>query len=147
MEWPTATILGSVLLVVAVGLIAWHVSDRRKQRQADFAPRERDYRRRQFRRRMQVGVMVGLVGLGILLGSWLDGTEHPNLFVYVWVGTMGLILWIILLAAGDMAATGAFFAEQRRQQLIQTAKLRAELERLRGKPQTSKETPPRNGTG
>jgi len=62
---------------------------------------------RQFRRRMQVSVMLFATGVVIPLGDQLDKLflQKPLLF-FVWIGgVLGLVFWMVLMALGDWLST------------------------------------------
>jgi hypothetical protein len=62
---------------------------------------------RQFRRRMQVSVMLFATGVLIPGGDQLDKLflRKPLLF-FVWIGVvLGLVFWMVLMALGDWLTT------------------------------------------
>lgn len=62
---------------------------------------------RQFRRRMQVSVMLGIIGLLIALGDQLDQlfAKRP-LYFLMWVASVILLtFWMVLMALGDWLST------------------------------------------
>ena len=62
---------------------------------------------RQFRRRIQVSVMLAAVGILIPLGDQMDKVflQRPVLFI-AWVGSvMILVMWMVLMAVGDWLST------------------------------------------
>ncbi len=111
-----ALIFGGLLIALAVmmGVFVWRArisldpaveSDEKSRLHAD----------RQFRRRLQVSLMLGAVGLLIPLGDQLDRifVQRPLLF-FVWVGCVFvLVLWMVLMALGDWLSTVAYSAVAR----------------------------------
>jgi hypothetical protein len=120
------------VLLAAVGLVVWHVRTwHAVQRQRPEAE-EFDYRRRQFRRRVQTSAMLGLLGVGIFAGRLLMVFfRSPVLLLIYWGGVLLLLGWVALLAAADMLATKVYFSRIRQRCLIEQAKLQAQLNRLR----------------
>jgi hypothetical protein len=104
---------------------------------------EFDYRRRQFRRRMQTSAMLGLVGIGMLVGGLLIAwPARPWLIFTVWGGVMVLVVWLGLLAVAEIVATRYYFGRLKQDYLVEQARLQAELRRLqriRGDGQVSKD--------
>ena len=130
MELLPALMLGLLLLAAAAGLIASHVRTWHRARGNELESVEQDYRRRQYRRRLQASGMIGLVGILLPLGTLIPLQLHPSLFVFFWFGVMLLTVWIMLLALGDMFSTRNFARRAQRENLVRQAKLRAELSRI-----------------
>ena len=133
---------GIGLVLMGLWLVRWHRVMWHAHR-ADDATDERAklHYRRQFRRRMQVAVLLILLGILLPIGDWL--TERVVLqrrnvqwVAAFWIAMLCIVLWIMLLAALDWlssrmhvratrAALGAFERKRR--------ELEAEVERLRSK--------------
>ncbi len=130
-----SSVLMALLLFVGAGwLIDSHLRTWRKvrQRKEDLEPHELDYRRRQFRRRMQTSAMLGLVGAGILVCQLVSLLSVPRVLVVVlWGGVMLLVLWLVLLAVADAVSTRLYFNRVKRSYVAEEARLHAELRRLR----------------
>ena len=61
---------------------------------------------RQFRRRMQASGMILLIGIMIPVGdSLIPWRQAIRTFAIYWLIVLGLALWAILLAVGDIIAT------------------------------------------
>ena len=131
-------VFGFGLILLGVWLIRWHravwgvhcddeTTDDRGKR----------HYRRQFRRRVQVSVLLILVGVMIPLGDWMMvQRQDPKWIAIFWIAVLIIALWIMLLAALDWlssrmhvravrAALGSLARKQR--------ELEAEVERLRNK--------------
>ena len=116
------------LLVFSILLVIGHLRTRRgdiarlatDSRQARFA-------QSRFRRRMQASVMIGITGIAILAGQWL--ANDPLLFACYWLAVVLWVLWICALAVGDMVATQHHFSQTQHDDLIEKAKLEAQLRR------------------
>jgi hypothetical protein len=120
-----------VLLLASAGLMGWHVRTWRCFRQAAQEGQEHDFRRRQFRRRMQSSAMLGLLAIAIFGGYWITSPPLPPLGVLVYWGcTLLLVVWLAMLAVVDAIATRHHYAQLRDACLVEQIRLRAELQRV-----------------
>jgi hypothetical protein len=116
------------LLTCAAGLIVSHVHTWRHTQTRATSTEEFEYRRRQYRRRMQSSVMLAILAMAIFVGQWIT---HPPWLPFVYWGAVVLVVvWVGLLAVADMVATKHYFGRLRDDFLIEQAKLRAEVRRL-----------------
>ncbi len=109
-DWVPAVVVGIILIVLAVGL-AWQQWVGWKRGSAGLLSDDeaRQHAARQFRRRLQVSVMLGIVGLMIPLGDLLPVfRQSPQLFVIYWLIVLAAVVWIVLLALGDLASNLAY---------------------------------------
>ena len=128
-------VVGLLLLAFGLGLMRWHVVGWQAQRDEEqLSDRERNRYYRRFRRRMQTSGMLALLGLMIAVGDALVPWQRfPNLFV-VWIGLMLLlVLWIILLALGDLASTTAHSRHELARVRQEQRALELRLEELKGR--------------
>ena len=120
-----------ILLLAAAGMIFSHIRVWRDFRQEELGPEEFDYRRRQFRRRMQTSAMLGILGVAIFVGYvltlWLNS---PTFTVVYWIAIILALVWTCLLAMVDIWATKHHFRRLRDHCLVEQAKLRAEIRRM-----------------
>ena len=111
-----------------------HVRTWRRFRELELEPEEFDYRRRQFRRRMQTSAMLGLLAIAIFVGellvAWIASVWFGMSFC---VGMLIVVLWVGLLAAVDIFATKHHYNRLRQSYVIEQAKLQAELRRIQAK--------------
>ena len=96
-----ALAFGGLLIVVALilGFFVWKTR-RLLEPAVESDQVARLHADRQFRRRMQVGVMLFATGVLIPLGDQLDKLflQKPLLF-FVWIGgVLGLVFWMVLMA-------------------------------------------------
>lgn len=109
-----------------------HVRTWRRLRQQELGPDDYDYRRRQYRRRMQTSAMLGLLAVAILVGQLIAlRIESRVLLLSYWGGVLLVVGWVGLLAVVDMLATKHHFSRLRQGYLVEQAKLQAELRRIR----------------
>src|SRR4051812_17595823 len=99
--WPTL-VFSAVLVATSLILLAMHVKAWREADHGGLAERDYQFYRRQYRRRMQTSGMIGIIGLLILGHLWIG--DNTTLAIY-WAGVLGLLIWTVLLAAGDWAAS------------------------------------------
>ncbi len=131
-------VFGICLILLGIWLIRWHRAAWNAHRADETADeRAKLHYRRQFRRRIQVSVLLVLVGVMIPLGDWLMVQRRdPKWIAIFWIAVLFIALWIMLLAALDWlssrmhvraarAALGSLARKQR--------ELEAEVERLRSK--------------
>lgn len=120
-----------VLLLTAAALMFAHVRAWRAFRQRQGDAEDFDYRRRQFRRRMQTSALLGLSGVALALGQMLTlWFGSPWFAVACWGATMLLLCWIGLLALVDIWATKHHFGRLGHHCLVEEMRLQAEARRL-----------------
>jgi hypothetical protein len=99
---------------------------------------EREFRHRQFRRRMQGSAMIGVLGVMLPLGDLID--SHPWRLAYAGV-MLSLVGWMVLLALADLVATRYHF-HRVRQQLLSESVAAARSPAARNKPDTTRPEQP-----
>jgi hypothetical protein len=124
-------IVSLLLLLSAVGLIISHVHSWHASLQKQLEADEFDYRRRQFKRRMQTSTMLGVLAIamavGYVLTLWLRSDMFNGIF---WMAMMALACWVALLALMDIWATKHHFGRLRQDYVVEQAKLQAEIRRI-----------------
>jgi hypothetical protein len=131
--WSTIAV-GVALSATAAGLMVWHVRAwQRFEESADAADRrERGYRRRQFRRRLQTSALLGLLALAIVAGHWMSGPPwRPWVFAIYWGMVLTVVAWVALLALADLVSTRLYFGRVRERYRLEETRLKAELERMK----------------
>ncbi|MCE9554074.1 MAG: hypothetical protein K8T91_11955 [Planctomycetes bacterium] len=83
----------------------------------DFQEAQRDFYRRQFRRRMQGSIMLGAVGLLLPLGGWIEDGMLNLAYLALLLALVG---WMLMLGIADLVATRHHF-ERVREQLLAEA--------------------------
>ena len=120
------------LLLLSGGLIYWNLRSWRRLEREGGDAEELDHGRRQFRRRVQASIMLGLLAVALCLGQLIPARQYPSLYVFFWIGVVLLLMWMVLLAIGDMVVNRQRLARFQRQRRIEEARLQAELKQLRG---------------
>jgi hypothetical protein len=141
-EIKVSLAFGVALVLIGGWLIRWHramwVGQRSEQSTDD---RTKHHYQVQFRRRIQVSMLLILLGVMIPFGDWLielqrkDPGRNAALWLTAfWIGVLFVALWIMLLAVFDwlstrmhVRATRAALAGLARKQ----RELEAEVDRLR----------------
>lgn len=132
MDLASTAAFSAFLLLSAGGLCLWHARTWRHFDRSLPEGEDRDFRYRQFRRRMQTSGMLGVLGLVILVGRLLIDWIVPPIWITLWwIGVLVVLAWLTLLALVDIWATRHHFSRLRHHYLLEEVKLRAELERLR----------------
>lgn len=100
-------IVGVVLAGFGLALIRHHVvAWCRHKDDPDLEAPDRDFFRRQFRRRVQTSGMLVLLGLMLPVGdALLVWGREPLTATLFWLGVLLITLWVMALAAGDWLLT------------------------------------------
>lgn len=122
-------VFGLLLIAGGSGLIVWHYRDRnRKLASPLVSQNESRYLRRQFFRRLQVAILMIIMGIVIPAGdAWLSERKSQRGFVIYVLLILGLSLWMFLLASYDWLVNIAF-NRQVRKSLRHLERNRAQLE-------------------
>jgi hypothetical protein len=127
---------GTALVVLGGWLIRWHRIAWKSHRDDDANDdREKHHYWLQFRRRIQVAVLMIVLGVLIPLGDWLTvQNKNPKWFAVFILAVLAITAWLMLLAMLDwlstrmhVRATRATLAGLDRKR----RELEAEVERLR----------------
>jgi hypothetical protein len=121
-------LVGSGMIVVSAALVLRHRAAWRRSIEQDASDDERRFARGQWRRRVQTSGMVGIVGVMIGAGPWVQG---PWVVVCYWIGAVLLVAWMLLLAIADVLATRMHFSRLSRDHVVEHLRLHAELRRAR----------------
>lgn len=130
MDLLFSVVFAAFLAVCVVGLMTWHIRSWGVQRASGLEPKEYDYRRRQFGRRMQTSALLAIIAVSLPIGVWLIRIR-PAAGVIYWGAVLLLVAWVGILAAIDIWATKYFYGKLRDTYRIEQARLQAELRRLK----------------
>jgi hypothetical protein len=145
---PSTIVFAFFLCASAGVLVVWHIRAWRQARQTEMDARERDFCRRQFRRRMQTSAMLGVLGVAIGVGQrLLSGGISQSAAVLYWCGVVGLVLWLVLLAIADITATSFHYGREKNQYLADRARLQGEIQRVKAEVEGEKGGYPLAGEG
>lgn len=90
---------------------------------------ERIFLRRQYRRRLQISVLIGISGLCMFLGLHVSHITQPMRFLLAWGLAIIFLSWTILLALVDVMSIRLYFKRVRNKNLVEELKIRYELEK------------------
>ncbi|MBC8354662.1 MAG: hypothetical protein H8E66_21910 [Planctomycetes bacterium] len=125
--WPhlvfAAFLLGASGILLLVHMRAW---GRSQNEQLDEGAL--DFRRRQFRRRMQASAMIGVVGITVVVGL---AVTDPLMTAILWFIVLSLVVWMLLLAFADMVSSFFYYSQIRAKHTAEHASLQAQLDRVR----------------
>lgn len=105
-----------------VGLVAM-------QDDEELPQRSRTFFSRQFRRRIQIAIMIGLSGVFLVGAALIPPQRFPKLFIFFGAVAVLLLLWSILIAVIDVISINMFFGRSRHWDEAQRAKLKYEIEK------------------
>jgi hypothetical protein len=137
--WP-ALVFGALLVLAAGAMLASHVRTwRRRRNDPELEEGERQHYERQFRRRMQASGIVAIIGVMLPLGdpseqALIPWRAHPAWLSVYWIIVLGLAMWVMLLAAGDLLATRVHSQVALSRLRQKQRELEREAARLRGRP-------------
>jgi uncharacterized membrane protein len=127
-----ALIFGAGLIIVSIllGLFVWR-SRRSLDALVDLDEGTRQHADRQFRRRIQVCVMLFCIGIMIPLGDQLDQVfvKRPIMFLAWVTAVIILALWMILMALGDWLSTMTYSEIAKAQLRFERREIEAEIRR------------------
>lgn len=120
------------LVALSVVLTLQHIRAWRTADAAEVDPRQVEYARRQYRRRMQASVMIGLIGAAVGGGIWIS---NPVTTLLYWSGVFFAAVWVALLALLDFLSIRVHYGALQSGQREAYDALREELNRLRARAQ------------
>jgi hypothetical protein len=142
-------LLAGAAALIAAHLRAWRAAQRRELDSADL-----EFRRRQFRRRMQTSAVLALLALALLAGQWLVPWINSKLYAIIyWSAVLAVLGWVGLMAVVDLVATHYHYTRLRQHCQVEQAKLKVQLQRAqvsgngRGKPPLEDDERPAGGNG
>lgn len=124
---------GVFLIALSVCLLVSHAKSWRTLREEEDNERAIDFYGRQFRRRMQASGMLGIVGVAMIVGIWIDAQNDTILSVIFWCVVLLIVAWIGVLAVADWISSRFYFEQVRADQETEHAALKAELDRIRSR--------------
>ncbi len=143
---PWVFVVPGALILMSVSLVWWHFHQWERFRHELTEPRDKDYYRRRLRRRVQTSGMVGVLGVVMILGLLVPGHQFPWLYVFIWIGALLLLAWIVLLALADWVASYQYHTQLRNDLLVNRAVLEAQVRRARQELEKHRSQGPHNGS-
>ncbi|MBI2480699.1 MAG: hypothetical protein HYV60_19350 [Planctomycetia bacterium] len=118
-----AFLVGASLLLLWVHQRAWSI-----HQLAGLDDTALDFRRRQYRRRMQASAMIGIVGFLVFISL---GIIDALMTAVLWLVVLSLVVWMLLLAFADMVSSFFHYNQIRAQHIAEHATLQARVDRIR----------------
>ena len=122
---------GLAVALGGAGLIARHVLSWRAAQRRPLDDEEREFRRLQFRRRVQASAMIALAGVGLACEPLVEFS--PLIWAIYVLVLIVLLFWIVALALADAVATRFHYGRERDDLKVKKVVLEAELRRRRNK--------------
>ncbi len=119
-EWMISASVGGALIVAGIVMLITHIRHRRPplshpELDEDRNVSKQSLRERQedewlergrFRRRVQVAILLILIGVMIPFGDIaIDWKRHEMLFGFYWLAVLLIALWVLMLGLSDFTAT------------------------------------------
>ena len=130
-DWLTLALFPGAVIALGLALMVSHLRTWRRMRGQLAVADERRHFRRRFLRRLQTSALLTLAGIGLIVGQLIPPRVWPSLFVVFWCGLMLLLVWVVLLALADAAATRAYVGRLQRQRTAERSELEQELMRIK----------------
>jgi hypothetical protein len=135
MKFLPSALFSLVLFIVSAVLMYMHWRAWKVFQQGELPPAEFDYRRRQFRRRMQASGMIGIIGVALFAGvafflgreSLVPWIEDVVVIVTYWFAVVVVTAWMFLLAFVDMWATRRYLTRICEDDLLEQTRFHADL--------------------
>ncbi len=139
-QWIPGLVVGLFLVGLSVFCVRSVVSAwQRHRNDPGVNPRERDFYGRQYRRRLQVGLLFGVIGIMIPVGDYfIERNPQLQWLGWYWLLVLVLTFWVLLLGFADLLAIRShhmpsLHSLKDRQRALQArvAELKAETERMK----------------
>ena len=132
-------LFGLFLIAFAVLMLGQNAKAWRLAATDEMEERERDFRYRQYRRRLQANWMIAVIGLAVIVGVWVT---EPLMAAAYWLGVVLVVAWMALLAVADVVATQMYYGRLRQEHRDERVLLEAELDQVKrrgsnGKPKNN----------
>lgn len=107
--WFVSAFVGAAIIITGVLVMRSHYYTWQRQKaDPELDDRERRHLHRRFRRRLQATGLLVVIGILIPVGDIeMLFAGRPVLFAVHWFSVIGLVMWVGLLAVGDLASTRA----------------------------------------
>ncbi len=125
--------VGAVVWLFGIGMVAWHVHQRRQAlNDAALPPADLKFAEQQYRRRMQTSALTITLGALIAMCDYLPQFRGSPSFAAGYVATLLLLcMWLILLAFGDAFASRMHMRQSLRRNLRTRQALQEAIDEMR----------------
>ncbi len=118
----------AAFLVAASALLLWHHQRVWQAAQTDdLDERDFDFRRRQYRRRMQASAMIGIVGVAVAASLIITDDILAGI---LWIAVLALVAWMLLLALADLVCSVYHYRQLRAEYTQEQVELKAKLKQI-----------------
>lgn len=126
-----STLLFSLGLLIVSAIMAYYHHIAWQTKREAVGQSQIEFIDRQYRRRIQVSAMLGIVAIAMFAGRWVEplSEDRPWFYMAYWMVIVIVVFWIALLAMADYIATRHFLEKSHQDQIIEEARLRAELQK------------------
>ena len=135
-------LLAAALMLVGVGLVVWNLKVYRAASAAIPAAAdahdEHDFLRRQLRRRLQASTMMLILGPAVLGGELVKSSLYS---IFYWGLVLLIVFWMGVLSLADILATQYHYSRQRESQILELARMKADLENVARQPVDKEKRP------
>jgi hypothetical protein len=130
--WP-AIVAGLILVSIGIVFARWEIKAfRLSMEELPEGHPDRVYAFRRFRRRLQVAMMILLVGVLIPLGDYLfEKKISPLWFAIYWLGVLFLAAWIAMMGLADFLMMRVRTGRSRRELAAQREEINTAIEEFR----------------
>ena len=109
-------------------MLFWHMASWKELSRSDLPVAAFEFHRRRHRRRSLASALIGVVGLAIIGGMWVEDGWQPVVF---WSVVAAIVIWIACLAMADLSHTNQMLQQIKTHHDAEQRALLAEAERLR----------------
>ncbi|MGL6195717.1 MAG: hypothetical protein ACRC2T_12950 [Thermoguttaceae bacterium] len=122
-----------LLIVFAISFAIWQTrslsfSLRQLKDNDDVSKGEEIFLRRQYRRRIQISILIGLCGICMFAGMGFSPAKSPNYFVFSWALAILFIFWTMILACLDFFSIKMHYKRISNKNIAEEMKLKYQLE-------------------
>lgn len=141
---PAFIIVGAFVWLFGIGMVAWHVRQRRNAvNDVGLPPAELKFVEQQYRRRMQTSALTITLGALIAMSDYLPQFRSSPGFAAGYVATLLLLaMWLVLLALGDAFASRIHLRQSLRRNRQTREALQEAIDEMRRQQALTLKSPP-----
>ncbi len=115
-----------LLLVVSALMMGEHALSWRRTQSRQLDRVEFDFLQRRYQSRMQTSLLIGVIGVLIFIGIWVD---KPRAMAVYWLGVSMIVGWLLLAASADWSTSYRYLSQVRGKFIAEREALRADIKR------------------
>jgi len=134
-SWLASAVFGGALVVTGLLMMRSHARVWQEQKDdSELEDKDRLFLRRRYRRRMQASGLLTIIGVMLPVGDSIRlFLPAPEWFALYWIVVLLLVMWVFVLAIGDMASTKTHTTVALNRIRAQQRELEREAAALRGR--------------